>query len=300
MKSVLINLLKGIKSPKKALLILKKRYFTLPIQPVLKELEEKKIIKAGNDKDPKVSVIILTYNNLAYSKACIRSVLLFSNYKNLEIIIVDNASKDKTQEFLKELKTEFPEIKLVLNKTNTGFAAGCNTGLKKATGEYVILLNNDTIVTPGWVRGLIKPLENKKIGLVGPITNFMWNHQEVNVFYRSLNGLLEKSKTLKKDKKGKIKEYNDIAFFCVALRKEVIEKIGTLDERFGLGMFEDDDYCLRIKKAGYKIVVTDEVFIHHFGQISLFSLGKEKYSDIFLENKSKFEEKWGVVWEAKK
>ncbi len=293
------NTVKVLKGPRKALKILKKRYLGLGVDVALKGLEDsfpKEDIKIGAGL-PKVSIIILSYNNLKHTKACLYSILNYSNYPNLELIIVDNGSQDETPDFLKEFKEKNSNVGLILNQTNKGFAGGCNQGIDAATGDYIIFLNNDTIVTPDWVSGLIKPLKNKSVGLVGPLTNFMWNHQEVDISYRSVDSMLKKAAQI--TSKGKVREEDDIAFFCVAARKELIEKIGGLDERFGIGMFEDDDYCLRVKKAGYKIVVTEDVFIHHFGQISLFSLGNDKYKEIFEENKKKFEKKWGTKWEKK-
>lgn len=287
-----------LKDPRKARKILKKRYLGLGVDGALKELEKELPPKeSSKGKGPRVSIIILTYNNIKHTKACLYSILAFSNYSNLELVIVDNNSQDGSPEFLKGFKSKHGNVKLILNKTNKGFSGGCNQGVEAATGDYLIFLNNDTIVTPDWVHGLTKHLEDDSIGLVGPITNFMWNHQEVDIFYRSIRAMLEKTSMFTKE--GKLKEVDDIAFFCVAARKDFIKKVGKLDERFGIGMFEDDDYCLRVKKAGKKIAVAQSVFVHHFGQISLFSLGKGEYNKIFEENKKKFEKKWGIKWEKK-
>jgi GT2 family glycosyltransferase len=292
---------KSIKNPRKALKIVKKRYLGLDVNVVLKEFGKisQKVSTKTDVQLPKVSIIVITFNNLKYTKACLYSVLAHSNYPNLEIIIIDNASKDETPEFLESFKKKHKNIKLILNKKNKGFAGGCNQGIKEATGEYIIFLNNDTIITPDWVQNIIKSLKDKKVGLVGPITNFMWNHQEIDIFYRSLDTMLKKSGNITDKNKDKTREANDIAFFCVAARTDLIKKIGELDTRFNVGMFEDDDYCLRVKKAGYKIVVAEDVFIHHFGQISLFSLGNSEYNRIFTENKKKFEKKWRIKWEEK-
>lgn len=293
------NAVKVLKHPQKVLKILKKRYLGLSVDVALKDLESSspKKDKKIDTKIPRVSIIVLTYNNVKHTKVCLYSLLKYSNYPNLEIVIVDNNSRDETPDFLKEFKAKHGNVKLILNKNNKGFAGGCNQGIEAATGDYLIFLNNDTIVTPDWVSGLIQSLKDKSVGLAGPITNFMWNHQEVDVSYRSVDSMLKKAEGI--TDKGGVREAGDIAFFCVAARKELINEIGGLDERFGVGMFEDDDYCLRVKKAGYKIVVAEDVFVHHFGQISLFSLGNDKYKEIFEENKKKFEKKWGTKWEKR-
>lgn len=293
---ILKKAIKAVTNPKKALRILKKRYLTLNIDKTLVSLE-KEIKQAKLTIDPgspKVSIIVVTFNNLKYTKACFLSLLAFSKYPNYEVVIIDNNSTDKTKDYLLEIKKKYPNTKVVLNKNNKGFAAGCNQGVREASGNYLIFLNNDTIVTPNWIENLIEYLKNKKVGLVGPVTNFMWNHQEIDINYRSIGSMLVKSDNYTKSNKERFFEVDNLAFFCIAAKKEVIKKVGDLDERFGIGMFEDDDYCLRVRKAGYKMVCTKDVFVHHFGQISLLSLGNNEYKKIYNENKEKFEKKWDI------
>ncbi len=299
---ILRKALKAVINPKKALRILKKRYLTLDINQVLFELKKKArgIRFTVDSKFPKVNIIIVTFNNLKYTKACFLSILAFSKYPNCEIVVIDNNSTDGTKDYLLELSKKYPNVKVILNKKNRGFAAGCNQGIKKSSGDYLIFLNNDTIITPNWIRGLIKYLDDKKVGLVGPVTNFMWNHQEIDINYRSLKSMLNKSENYTKANKNRIFKVDNLAFFCIAARKEVVGEIGDLDERFKIGMFEDDDYCLRVKKAGYKIICVHDVFIHHFGQISLLSLGSREYKKIFNENKEKFEKKWDIKFKIQK
>ncbi|NIM46576.1 MAG: glycosyltransferase, partial [Candidatus Aenigmarchaeota archaeon] len=169
---VLKKVIKTIINPKKALRILKKRYLTLDINQVLFELKKKArgIRFTVDSKFPKVNIIIVTFNSLKYTKACFLSILAFSKYPNCEIVVIDNNSTDGTKDYLLELSKKYPNVKVILNKKNRGFAAGCNQGIKKSTGDYLIFLNNDTIITPNYIRGLIKYLDDKKVGLVGPVT----------------------------------------------------------------------------------------------------------------------------------
>jgi GT2 family glycosyltransferase len=94
------------------------------------------------------------------------------------------------------------------------------------------------------------------------------------------------------------KQYNIpiLAFFCVAIKREIIEKIGLLDEAYGIGMFEDDDYCMRVKEQGYKLVCADDVFIHHHLSAS-FDKNPEWKEQLFKKNKAIYESKWGK-WEG--
>jgi hypothetical protein len=136
---------------------------------------------------PLVSIVVLTYNNWEYTSACLSAVLGLSDYPNLEIIVVDNASSDGTPDNLRALQRRDERIRVVLNDTNMGFAVGNNVGLRLARGEFVILLNNDTVVTRGWVRDLIRPMQlDPRIGLTGPLTNNIGNEQKVKPGYRDL------------------------------------------------------------------------------------------------------------------
>jgi len=136
---------------------------------------------------PRVSVIILTFNNLELTRACLDSVLLRSDYPNLEIIVVDNASSDDTPDFLEGFTRRNPDVRIVLNRENLGFAAGNNVGLSIATGDYLVLLNNDTVVTQGWVMTLLRHFQNDpSLGIVGPVTNNIGNEARIETRYQSI------------------------------------------------------------------------------------------------------------------
>jgi len=84
------------------------------------------------------------------------------------------------------------------------------------------------------------------------------------------------------------------------MRKDVFEKVGELDEQFGIGMFEDDDYSIRVREAGYRVRLAEDLFIHHWGGASFKKLKEESYRNLFEENRNKFEAKWGRKWQPHK
>lgn len=243
---------------------------------------------------PKISIIILSYNHPDLLKKTLDSVINRSFYPNLEIIVVDNASNKETTDLLKKYKN----IKLILNKENYGFAKGNNIGLKASTGDYLILLNNDVIVTPGWISRLLFHVQKPKIGLVGPVTNSIGNEAKINIEYNNEDqkDIELTSRIYTSSHWGQTIEVNNIAAFCWIMSRKTYIKIGDLDERFGRGMFEDDDYCKRVKKLGLKILIADDVFVHHFGGASFKQLQSSDYQHLFNENKSKFEKKWHQKW----
>jgi len=244
-----------------------------------------------------LSIVIVSWNVKELLEQCIRSIMNTVSNINYEIIIVDNASSDGTKEYLVTIEEQYQNIKVIFNPKNLGFAAANNIGIKNSSGEYIILLNNDTIVTYGWINGLIKYFNmDPLIGMVGPVTNSIGNEARINVDYKNLKDMDNFAYIYTNNNRWKYFEISVLAMFCIALSKNVIEKVGLLDEQYTVGMFEDDDYSLRVKRAGYKIICAEDVFIHHFGGASFNRLDTEEYQKVFEENKRKFENKWNIKW----
>jgi GT2 family glycosyltransferase/predicted HAD superfamily hydrolase len=242
--------------------------------------------------DMLVSIVIVTFNQYEYTKKCLDSINEFTN-ENYEIIVVDNNSKDGTPD---KIKNDFPEIKLIENAENKGFPLAANQGIKEGQGEYYLLLNNDTIVTQNWLERIIDVAEsNPATGIVGPISNQVSGVQiDQNAKYDSIEEMHKYAAKIKMENAGKYFEFPRVAFLCTLIKREVIEKIGGLDERFSPGNFEDDDFCLRAQLAGYKTVVAQDVFIHHYGSKSFKANGVEEYAKRLDLNKQIFIDKWGA------
>ena len=243
---------------------------------------------------PKVSVVVLCYNNLEFTKSCLKSLLGAGTYSNLELILVDNDSTDGTQKFLQELEAKYENVELIANQENLGFSAGNNIGIKAATGDYIILLNNDTYTTPGWVFGLIRHLRrNPELGLIGPVTNNIGNEAKIDIRYADMESMFIKAFQYTSMHKGDLLYVSTVAFFCVAFSRELVDKVGLLDEQFGQGFFEDDDFCRRVSDAGYNIAIAEDVFVHHHLSATFSKETKELRQELFESNKKKFEAKWG-------
>ena len=244
------------------------------------------------------SVVVLTFNQLEEAtRPCLESILRNTPEDRYELIVVDNASSDGTPDFLREFAAGRDHVRLVLNQENKGYAAGNNDGIRLARGDCVILLNNDTLVAPGWLDGLLAPLEaDDTVGLVGPVTNSAGNEQRA-IFNELKEQDYERfAAEYVARHSGSMFSPDRLGFFCVAIRREVIDRIGLLDEAFGVGMFEDDDYCLRAMEAGFGLQVTEGAFVYHKGSVSFSALGARDYSELFAKNKTYFMRKHGRAW----
>ena len=247
---------------------------------------------------PKISVIVLCYNQLDYTIKCVESIFNVTAYPNYELVLVDNASSDQTADYLKTVALNHDNAKIVLNKTNRGFAGGNNDGIAVADGEYIVLLNNDTVVTRGWLTNMLKHFSNDEaVGLVGPVTNSIGNEARINVTYTEQEQMPVFADSYTNAHMGE--EYNHhgiLAMFCLMISRELYNKVGPLDEHYGIGMFEDDDYSIASEKNGYRNVLAEDVFIHHFGSVSFKKLEDETYRKLFEQNKAYYEQKWGEKW----
>ena len=245
--------------------------------------------------EPRVSVIVITYNNLTLTQACLHSIERYSDYANLEVIVVDNASVDETPTYLTAWVEQGDDRRIILNLDNRGFAAANNQGLAVASGDYLVLLNNDTYVTPGWIATLFAHLSRSKtLGMVGPVTNNIGNEARIDIYYDDMDAMLQAAGEYTARHAGQLTPLRTAAFFCVVMRRAVYDKVGPLDEAFGIGFFEDDDYCRRVEQAGWTIACADDVFIHHELSASFNQLKREKRQALFEKNKVIYEEKWGA------
>ncbi|MSP00084.1 MAG: glycosyltransferase [Acetobacteraceae bacterium] len=246
---------------------------------------------------PPLSVIVLCYNNLDFTIACLESLLAFSDYPDMEIICVDNGSTDGTPDYLTEAASEHDAVRYIRNDTNLGYAAGNNAGIRVARGEYIVLLNNDTYVTKGWARDLIRPMQQDlTIGMTGPLTNMAGNEQKVGISYANMTEMAEASAIFTAGHRRQLYPIETLAFFCVAIRRPVIDAVGLLDEEYTIGYFEDDDYCRRVQEAGYKLMVCDDVFIHHHHSASFSQLNETAKTALMRRNRRIYEKRWGR-WE---
>ena len=228
---------------------------------------------------PDVDFIIVTKNQFDYTERCIESIFRHA-HRSFQMIVVDNASTDRTRSYLAEVKsreTDDQKITLVLNDTNNGYALGLNQGLEFSLAPFVLFCNNDIEFFPGALQEMIATMDaTPEFGLVNPNSNEF--------------GLSGYDASLIEAQKGKWIERCHTSGFCVLVKRAVLQKIGGIDPTFGPAYFEDMDFAERAKRAGFLCAVAKGAYVHHFGTRTF--LPKEKQA-LWDSHKKLFAERWG-------
>jgi GT2 family glycosyltransferase len=226
-----------------------------------------------------VSIISVTWNSQGFIRNCLDSIFLLRDRVRCEIIIVDNGSSDETVKIVREF---YPEVNLIENKTNSGYAKGNNQGMEQAQGRYLLLLNPDTQLLDNSLSSMSELMDgNPRIGALGPkllnpdrstqascrefprFSTLIWE-------FTGLSRLFPNSKTFGGWRMGYFafdqpKEVDQPMGSCLMLRRETLEQVGSFDEKLSM-FFNDVDLCYRMKQAGWKIYFHPEAqVIHHKG-----------------------------------
>ena len=243
----------------------------------------------------RTSIIIPVYNQLKHTKECLESLSKSLNEK-VKLIVVNNASTDGTKKYLESLSDEKFNLVIINNDENFGFPKAVNQGLSISEGAYIIVANNDIVFTKGWLDKMIGVAESEtKIGIVGTMSNLANGIQmDKKIKYRTIKEMHKYAEIISKKNDDEYLNTPRIDFLCALIKKEVVDKIGGLDERYSPGNYDDDDYCLRSNIAGFKTVVAQNVFIHHHGSKTFFANVQQPLASLYEINLQKFVQKWGA------
>ena len=233
------------------------------------------------------SIVILTHNGLAYTRQCLASVRAYTD-EPYELVFVDNGSTDGTLEFLRSQQG----VTLIANPENRGFPAAANQGIQASRGRQLLLLNNDVVVTTGWLRRMLEALRaESRAGLVGPLTNWPESPQQARGAYRE--DLLDLDRFAFEWGRAHDHQRSDVGEvigFCLLIDGPVIEAIGLLDEEFGVGQCEDKDFSARAKAAGFRMIVARDAYVHHHGHRTFLEAGIDS-ADLLRRNLARFRAK---------
>jgi GT2 family glycosyltransferase len=223
---------------------------------------------------PPVSLVIPVYNQVHYTKQCVASIARFTDVPH-ELVIVDNASTDGTGEILSRL-----DAKVITNASNLGCAKAWNQGVLASQGRVIGILNNDIVVTPGWLSGLLRFMDGKGHGLVSPAAREGALDYDLEryaaEFVRRCAGASRPT----------------IYGACILIHRRVFDKVGLFDEGFTFGGCEDIDFLWRTKASGFSVGTTGAVLIHHFGMVTQDAIKRSGQTRYPEANQSHFLAKW--------
>ena len=218
----------------------------------------------------------------ALCSVCLHTIRVYSAECNYRLWLIDNASPEGLKDLEPELNL-FPKgrLRLVLNSVNTGFVKAVNQGLALSSAPYVVIMNNDTEAASDWLPRLQGPLKDT-VGLCGPRTTTKGSWQGRYVYRRPGDPWILPNT-----------EDSMLAFFCVMIRRDVLDTVGVLDERYGYGFADDSDYCRRAKKAGFRLALQQKLVIPHHHRSTFFTMfGKAETIKMQHEAIAKFKQKW--------
>ncbi|WP_069998731.1 glycosyltransferase family 2 protein [Cellulosilyticum sp. I15G10I2] len=243
---------------------------------------------------PLVSIVVLAYNHLNYTKMCIESLYKYTSDVNFELITINNGSTDGTEAYFESLthtkKISFPE--------NIGVDKAINYGFKIAEGKYTLNLSNDIVVTSNWLSNLITCMESDvKVGMVVPVCGASSNNQQVVLPYNSLDEMQHMARKYNKSNPNLWEERLKLVTYTCLFRTDLQKAIGGFDEAFNPGAYDDDAISFRIRRAGYKLILAMDTYVHHFGSVT-FNAEYTK-NNLAARNNELFKKKFGLYsWNA--
>lgn len=241
---------------------------------------------------PRVSIVIPVYNKIAYTSACLRSIAEHPSAAAYEVIVVDDGSSDATPQRLDDITG----IRVLRNAQNLGFIGSCNAGAAKARGEYVLFLNNDTVVTAGWLDALVRCIEQApQAGLAGAKLVYPDGRlQEAGgiVFSDGSGWNYGRFEDPADARYGFRREADYCSGAAIVLRRELFEQLGAFDRRYAPAYYEDTDLAFAVRAAGFKVYYEPAATVVHFEGVTSgtdVASGTKRYQVV---NREKFLDKW--------
>lgn len=244
---------------------------------------------------PRVSIIMQPCHQLEMTQACVASIKRNTPEPH-EIIFVDTVSRDEATRWLTELAESHQNYRLIADNETKGFSKGCNQGIKVAQGQYILLLNNDLVVTEGWLQGMLECYQSmKNVAVVGPLSDNVTGIQQIEgVTFDSTENLEKYACHVRTSRRYRRVHSRLIDGVCMMFPREMIDRIGYLDERFSTQSYACEDYCIRAALEGFVNIVTGDVFIHRHANAS-FKGNTFEDPSVRATNYRLFNEKWSCT-----
>lgn len=233
----------------------------------------------------KTSIIIWSHDKFSCLKQCVESIRTYTDAEQYELIVFDDNSTDGTLEWLRIQ----PDLITINPEQNMGYLRGYNQGIKIASGDNILLLDNDVVVTHGWLDNLISCLySDETIGAVSPVTNNAAYAQAIPVSYQNMDEMQAYAEKHNHPNSLAWEERIKLVAYCLLIKKNGVDTIGLLDEIFSPGYLADDDYSFRIRQSGLRLMLCHDTFVHHSGDAHFAGY----YCD-YRALLNKFIAKWG-------
>jgi len=217
---------------------------------------------------PLLSLIVLGFRNFDLTtRVCLESLVPWIDDPAIEVLVVDNGSPDDSGKKTADWCALHPPVKCLLSESNRGFAGGMNYGAAQADGEWLLLINSDTIFPDKAIDALQRVISElpPDVAMLGPVTNVAGNGQRLWKPGATHAEWLQIGRWLHGNPSHQLMPTYRCDFFCIAIRRDVWNELGGLDPAFGLGYYEDFDFSLCLAKAGYRQMITEDVFVLHLG-----------------------------------
>ncbi len=217
---------------------------------------------------PLLSLVVLGFRNFdRTTRPCLESLVPWLDDAEIEILVVDNGSPDDSGQKTADWCAAHPQVRCLLSESNRGYAGGMNWGAAQTRGQWLLLVNNDTVFPTGALDALKQVIAEapSDVAMLGPVTNAAGNGQRLWKPEASHEEWLQIGAWLNTHPTHQLMPAYRCDFFCIAIRHDVWSELGGLDTDFGLGYYEDFDFSLRLTKAGYRQMITEDVFILHVG-----------------------------------
>ena len=243
------------------------------------------------------SIVLTVYNAPDDVELCLQSLINSLDLSRVELVIVDDASKEETQKILDDFAAKYPGVKLIRHEKNQGYLHSVNDGISQTSGDIITLLNSDTYIPKDFTARILTCFEqDEKIGVASPVLShgnpfsvpLTFQKQKFNA--ESLPVLVE---AVNKKAHAMSPLYPDIVFpdgACFSMRRSCLEAIGLFDEAYSLGYFEELDFYMRAHKKGFRCVFMENLYVYHKSHASF---GKKKTSEYMARNKKRFRDDWG-------
>jgi len=227
------------------------------------------------------SIVIPVFNQLSFTADCLKT-LNATGVPDARIVIVNNASTDGTKEFLDARS----ELRVIHNPVNHGCCFAWTQGAKASSAVWTVILNNDVLIAPGWLEGMVSFGEEEKFDVVSPAMCHGEHDYDLTAYAQQL---VKKMSNARRE--------GVASGVCFMVHRRVFDSIGFFDGDPRLGGYEDDEFFRRARKAGFRLAITGRAFLHHFGSITQKSIQKNRNRpNASLGDRAYYRQKYGLTW----